>query len=185
MLRILWEFIKNPIYQEDTNLNLNYRTTVFFKLLLIGLAAGILLLTFTSIVQEVLQLDTGTHAIEEMWDNHSLLGVVFLGVVIGPLFEELIFRAPLVLFKNHANFNTIFYLFALVFGYIHLSNFEFSTTTVLLSPLLVAPQIAIGLIFGFIRVRFGLIWAMLLHATYNFVLFLPFIFAKILNIPIE
>lgn len=185
MLPILWGFIKNPSYQEDTNVSLTYRITVFIKLLLSGLATGILLLTFASIIQEVLQVDTGTHAIEKMWDNYSFLTVIFLGVIIGPFFEELIFRAPLVLFKNHANFNYIFYLFALVFGYIHLSNFEINTSTILLSPLLVAPQIAIGLIFGFIRVRFGLIWAMLLHATYNFVLFLPFIAAKILNIPLE
>lgn len=185
MLKTIWEFIKNPTYQKDENTDLKYRIAVFGKLLVIGLGASILLLSFATMIQNIFGLDTGDHAIEEMWDTYSLPMVVFLGVIIAPFFEELLFRGTMVFFKKSSNFKYIFYGLTLVFGYIHISNFEITLTTLLLSPLLVAPQIAVGALFGFIRVRFGLISAILLHATYNFVLFVPFVIAKVLDIPLE
>ncbi len=185
MLITIWEFVKNPIYQEDENTNLRYRISVFGKLLVIGLGASILLLSFATMIQNLFGLDMGDHAIEEMWDTYSLPMVVFLGVLVAPFFEELLFRGTMVFFKDSSNFKYIFYGLTLLFGYIHISNFEITTTTLLLSPLLVAPQIAVGGLFGFIRVRFGLIWALLLHSTYNFVLFIPFVIAKVLDIPLE
>ena len=185
MLKTIWEFIKHPTYQEDENKNLKYRISVFGRLLFIGLITSILLLNLASMIQNIFGLDTGDHAIEEMWDTYSLPMVIFLGVIVAPFFEELLFRGTMVFFRNSLNFKYIFYVLTLVFGYIHISNFEITTTTLLLSPLLVAPQIAVGALFGFIRVRFGLIWAILLHATYNLVLFVPFVIAKVLDIPLE
>lgn len=67
----------------------------------------------------------------------------------------------------------MFYLIALIFGYVHLFNFTINSTTMLLSPILVAPQLSAGLFFGFIRVRFGLLWSIGLHACYNFILIGP------------
>jgi hypothetical protein len=55
----------------------------------------------------------------------------------------------------------------------------------LLSPLLVAPQLTVGVFLGFIRVRFGLNWAIALHAFYNLILVGPAILLKALNPPLE
>ena len=94
--------------------------------------------------------------------------VLFMvAVIAAPLLEELLFRAPITLFQNKKYFKIVFYTFALVFGFIHLSNFEITTNVLLLAPILVAPQIILGGYLGFIRVRFGLIWSILLHASYN------------------
>ncbi|WP_439881159.1 CPBP family glutamic-type intramembrane protease [Pontibacter sp. MBLB2868] len=64
-------------------------------------------------------------------------------------------------------YKVIFYVVALLFGFVHLTNFEYSTTLLLLSPLLVAPQLVGGLLFGYIRVRQGFFWGYALHAGHN------------------
>jgi len=38
------------------------------------------------------------------------------------------------------------------------------------APLIVLPQFAAGLFFGFTRIRYGLPWSMLMHGLYNAVL---------------
>ena len=56
------------------------------------------------------------------------------------------------------------------FGLMHITNFEPSLNIYLLAPILVAPQILIGINLGYLRVRFGLIWSILFHAFYNGIL---------------
>ena len=129
-----------------------------------------------------------------------------MAAVIAPILEEMIFRAPLALFKspltlyikpipfsdwkiefptiqirfleNSKAFKIAFYFFALAFGFIHLSNYEIDSQILLFSPILVAPQLVIGVIFGFVRVRLGLPWAILMHAAYNGILVSLFLLAK-------
>ena len=81
--------------------------------------------------------------------------------------EEIIFRGPLILFKQIKLFKIAFYAIGIIFAYVHLFNFELTTNVILFSPLLVAPQFFVGLIFGYIRIRFGLLWSILLHSLYN------------------
>ena len=64
----------------------------------------------------------------------------------------------------------IFYLISIAFGLIHILNFEPSLNIYLLAPVLVAPQILIGINLGYLRIRFGLIWSILFHAFYNGIL---------------
>ena len=64
----------------------------------------------------------------------------------------------------------------LLFGFVHITNFDFTTSVLLLSPILVLPQLLVGGYFGYIRVRFGLQWSILLHGSYNcFFILLSFI----------
>ena len=107
------------------------------------------------------------HAMKEMMDNFSKTSIFFFAVIIAPLLEELFFRTPITLFANKKRFRTTFYIIAILFGLIHLSNFNITTNTLLLAPILVAPQIILGGYLGYIRVRFGLIWSIFLHASYN------------------
>jgi len=67
-------------------------------------------------------------------------------------------------------FPYIFYFFMLSFGILHISNFTFTNFNfwiVLISPLLVAPQIVLGSILGFIRMRFGFFYSVLFHIIIN------------------
>ncbi|RUT72821.1 CPBP family glutamic-type intramembrane protease [Ancylomarina longa] len=66
----------------------------------------------------------------------------------------------------------IFYLFMLSFGLLHILNFTFTKISfwiVLISPLLVAPQIVLGSILGFIRMRFGFFYSVLFHTLVNLI----------------
>lgn len=185
MLDELIQFAKKPVYQQDENLNFNSRFNILLRLLAISLALSILLLIIASILEQLLNLEIGKHAIDDLFENNSAVEIFFLAVLIAPFLEELLFRAPLFFFKDSVYFPKVFYLFTLTFGYIHISNFQLSTQVWVLSPLLVAPQIGVGLVLGFIRVKFGLIWSIGLHAAYNFILMLPLVIFKILDIPIE
>lgn len=183
--RILY-FIRNPKYVSYSNAISGYKWKLFSHILVLCLVLGILTSMFTSILLEViLKIDLGGHEMEELLANSPLLLVFFLAVVVAPFFEELFFRGGLSLFKNNPNFKWIFYTSAVLFALVHITNFESSTTVYLLTPLLVLPQLILGLLLGYIRVRLGLHWSMLLHACYNGILFLPVVILQLLGIPIE
>jgi len=61
------------------------------------------------------------------------------------------------------------YLTTLIFGLIHIVNFEVEWTifSVLIAPLVVSPQIWLGLMFTIARVRYGWWAGLVLHATHN------------------
>ena len=61
-------------------------------------------------------------------------------------------------------FPAIFWLVALLFGAIHITNYEAAALVML--PL-VLPQFVMGLLLGYARVKFGLWSAILLHAMHN------------------
>lgn len=185
MLKQIWEFFKNPIYQEDTNTDFKYRLTVFGRLLIYTLAISFVLGMVIGSLETLFKLDVGKHAIEDFLDNYSAWFLFGAAVILAPLIEELCFRGPLLFFKESPFFKHIFYLFTFVFGFYHITNFELTTTTLLLSPILVAPQISAGLFLGFIRVRFGLPWAIALHACYNLILVGPVIIMLIFDIQLE
>ena len=175
-------FLKFPDYQVDENRNLKYRLGIFLKLLVLSLALSLILATLIGSVQSFFGLDFGEHAIEALFENYSVLFIFIAAVVFAPLLEEVIFRAPMALFKKSRYFHIAFYTFTLTFGFYHLLNFEVNNTVLLFSPLLVAPQISVGAILGYIRVKFGLLWAIALHAIYNLVLIGPVLLLKLLDL---
>lgn len=185
MLQEVWNFIKNPIYEEDENTDAKHRVLVLSKLLLIALVISIVLGGVIGVVETAFDLDFGKHAIEGALEKFPPWFLVFAAVVLAPLLEEFIFRGPMSFFKDKPYFKYVFYGLTLIFGFYHITNFETTTTILLLSPLLVAPQISVGALLGFIRVRLGLWWAILLHAAYNLFLVGPILVIQILDISLE
>lgn len=185
MLRELLIFLKYPTYRIDENRDFKYRAGVFFRLLWISLALSFILGWLIGGIQVIFDLDFGKHAVDDFFERHSLFLVLLGAVIAAPILEELVFRAPLSLFKQKRQFPYIFYVFTLTFGFYHITNFEMRFTTLLLSPVLVAPQLVVGAILGYIRIRFGLVWAIVLHACYNLILVVPVLLFKTLDIPIE
>ncbi|WP_298764680.1 CPBP family intramembrane glutamic endopeptidase [uncultured Polaribacter sp.] len=168
----LVNYLKNPVLEEDSNTDINYRLKIFGHLLIICLVTGLAISPLFSLLEYLNFIDMSTHKVEEMFANMSKTQVLLLGAVLTPLIEEAIFRAPLTLFKNKRNFKSAFYIFAILFGFVHIFNFEITTNVIILSPLLVLPQILLGGYLGYIRIRFGLIWAIALHGAYNGILIL-------------
>ncbi len=185
MLSDLLSFLKQPIYQEDDNTQWAYRWYYLLHLTLLALGVSIFIGLCTGILQSALGLNLGEHALEEWLDDYSPLGLAFMAVIVAPFLEELVFRGPLLWFRNSRHFKVVFYIMALLFGYVHISNFEMSYQVMALSPLLVAPQISVGLLLGTIRVKFGLLWSMAMHGLYNLVLTAPMVLLKLVNIPLE
>ncbi|MBM1106890.1 CPBP family intramembrane metalloprotease [Aurantibacter crassamenti] len=177
-------FLKKPVFEEDQNTDINYRKKVFFKILIYALVVNIGLSLVIGLLEPVFGFDLGKHAIGDALEKYSLPFLCFAAVVLAPVSEELLFRGPMIFFKDKPYFKFIFWALTLVFGFYHITNFEITTTILILAPLLVLPQIVVGAMLGFIRVRLGLLWAIGLHATYNLILLGPLLLATALDLPI-
>lgn len=184
MLREVWEFFKYPenIILETSLAEKKQR---FVWLLLLAVSFSILSGILLEGISSLFQLDFGTHAAEKLIQEYSAWAIFFLAVVLAPLIEELLFRGPLVLLKNRKNFTYAFYASVLLFGFIHISNFDTINGHYWAIPFLILPQLCAGIFLGFIRVKHGLIWAILLHAAHNLVLVGPLLVYKLLDIPLE
>ena len=168
----LLNYLKNPVLKEDTNYSLMYRLRTFVSLLCISIAFTFFISLVVGMLTSVGILDENKHAMDDYLKNPNTWQLLALAALIAPITEELIFRAPLVLFKRRKYFKIAFYGIGFFFALVHIFNFEINENVILFSPLLVAPQFFLGLIFGFIRIRFGLIWSIFLHSSYNGLLIL-------------
>lgn len=71
-----------------------------------------------------------------------------------------------------SHFKLIFYLSLIVFALIHVSNFEINPKLFIAAPLVTLPQLAGGFMFGYVRLKYGIVYAILLHGANNFLPFL-------------
>jgi membrane protease YdiL (CAAX protease family) len=165
-------YFKDPILEKDTNTTLSYRFNVFFQILVISLLTGIVITPMFALFAELKWVNMENHKVQAQFENMGILQIILLGAILVPIIEEAMFRGPITGFKKPKSFKIAFYTFALVFGFIHLFNFEITTNVLLLAPMLVLPQILLGGYLSYIRVRFGLQWSMLLHGCYNGILIL-------------
>ena len=198
-------FLKNPIEQPDPIQTRKQKAKRLFSLLIIDMAVMITLTPIMYGVEKLGLVDSEKHEITKLINQYPISIIILLLVVIIPFIEELIFRLYLrfkynyvaqsilllssvtgaqnkskleIFLKNFwsKNFKAIFYLSAILFGYVHIFNFEYSTTILLLSPILVAPQFIIGLFLGYLRMKYNLILGYYMHAIHNAIFFIPFIF---------
>lgn len=163
----LISYLKNPVLEQDQNSDLKYRFKIFLHILLISIITGIVISPVFALFEQLNWIDLENHKVEELFKDMSKLKVILLASIVIPIIEELIFRAPITSFKKPKSFKFGFYFFTLAFGLVHLTNFDNTTNVLLLAPILVLPQTLVGAYFGYIRVRFGLQWSMLLHGSYN------------------
>lgn len=169
-------YFKKPVLEKDNSTNLNFKFRKFWHILILCILTSIILTPLFMLIEHFGWVNMDDHAIKQLIDTHSKSFIFFITVVIAPLLEELIFRAPLTLFKSEKTFKAAFYIIAILFGLVHLSNYTITNNVLFLTPILIAPQTILGGYFGYIRVRFGLSWSILLHACYNafFMLFVLF-----------
>ncbi|MEM1120124.1 MAG: CPBP family intramembrane glutamic endopeptidase [Bacteroidota bacterium] len=124
-------------------------------------------------------VEEGEHELINLLDQPLVL--FFMAVVLAPIFEELFFRFPigrwwekfglhpadsaLARWWQH-HFKRIFWVFTIVFAAIHFSNFT-TTVPIYLAPILVLPQLVLGVILGYIRIGWSTRYSMLFHAIHN------------------
>ena len=102
--------------------------------------------------------------------NEYVEVAVFLIFLITAMFaanylKKLSQTKKLDLWKTY--FPIIFYLSAIVFGLIHISNYDGLTIKDPTFILYVSTQIIGGLSLGYIRIKYGLKYSILFHASYN------------------
>jgi hypothetical protein len=74
------------------------------------------------------------------------------------------------------NYRFVFYSTAILFGLLHIFNFNGITlSNIVWTPLLVIPQIIMGLLLGYFRVTYGFIYAVICHSLINTPILFSFI----------
>ena len=172
LFQSLVNYIKQPRLKSLKHIKVQTKLSIVLQTVIICLVIGIFLSVLSSILGFLGVYNPGMHAINKMFEEESKVTILFTAVILAPIIEEVFFRGPLILFSRK-KFKIAFYILAVLFGYMHIFNFEITTKVLLFSPILVLPQMALGLIFGYIRVRFGLLYSMLLHMCYNGVIIIP------------
>lgn len=66
--------------------------------------------------------------------------------------------------------NLIYYASAILFGWLHILNFELNYLNLLLTPILTLPQFFSGLITGYVRLKFGFLYPLTFHIFTNSIL---------------
>ena len=54
---------------------------------------------------------------------------------------------------------------------IHILNINLSLNHLLLSPIILLPHFIAGILYGFIRLKYGFLWGLILHILYNSMVF--------------
>ncbi|QLG47097.1 CPBP family intramembrane glutamic endopeptidase [Costertonia aggregata] len=184
MLEKVWEFFKKPVYETEAH-STPEKISILIKLSAFAVLFSFVLGMAMGILTEIVGFQNEEHAVLEMLESYSPAMIFLLAVIVAPVLEELIFRAPLGLFKKSSFFNMAFYISVFLFGLIHITNFGNIKGYFWLTPILVAPQISAGIFLGYTRVKLGLPWSIILHAAHNLILLGPFIVLQLLDIPFE
>ena len=195
----LWRFIKKPVELSEDKASLQLKIGTCLALFLIQIPPLLVLMSLISGLEQLGLWEEDMHSLQKIFQEMEPVLIFLFAVIVAPLFEEVMFRLILkfrsnflILWSIHIGvalhlgqkrsllktarkvwdkfYGWIFYLMAVAFGLMHIMNFEPSLNIYLLAPILVAPQILIGINLGYLRVRFGLIWSILFHAFYNGIL---------------
>ncbi|MDA7854661.1 CPBP family intramembrane metalloprotease [Cyclobacteriaceae bacterium] len=195
----LWRFIKKPVELSEDKASLQLKIGTCGALFLIQIPPLLVLMALVGGLEQLGLWDEDMHSLQKIFQEMEPVLIFFFAVIMAPLLEEVMFRLILrfrsnflILWSIHIGvalhlgqkrsllktarkvwdkfYGRVFYLMTMAFGLMHIMNFEPSLNIYLLAPILVAPQILIGINLGYLRVRFGLIWSILFHAFYNGVL---------------
>nr|WP_315417734.1 CPBP family glutamic-type intramembrane protease [uncultured Pedobacter sp.] len=99
---------------------------------------------------------------------------LFVALIVHGYFKRLDIRKRLVF--QQKSFGYLFYYAAIIFGLTHLGNIKGLTLSDPTFILFVISQIFTGISLGFIRIKYGLGYSMLLHGFFNFILLLLTVF---------
>ncbi len=189
-------FIRKPEDKINDNQTISHKLKVLGVLLLLEIPVMVALTLIIALIELTGLVDTSAHKINRMLFDYPLFVVFLTAVIFLPFVEEFIFRLYLrfrhnipiqtalainSFFNKESNLKSrvklswdryyfqIFYISALIFGYIHIINYETDIYVWIFSPLLILPQFVIGVFLGYARVRYSLMLGFLLHALHNMI----------------
>jgi hypothetical protein len=104
------------------------------------------------------------------YQRYFYLSTIPLFIVIYYLINRFDFPTDEIENFVKSKFKYIFHLSAIVFGMIHLTNYDtIYWWMIVLIPFLTAPYIAMGYVFGYARMKYGFVNGFLMHSTVNFI----------------
>jgi hypothetical protein len=174
----------NPNHQKITTKK-KWQTLLIFIFIDVLLVIPSVLLIL--LIQEVSNLDLDNHAVSDLANDFGLIALILLGGVLSPFIEEIIFRLPLNYKRNYLfkliglaigretikkywfkHYSAFFYFFIVLFGSVHIFNYKDQALEILLlSPILILPQIIGGTVMAYLRMNLGFFWGFLQHAIFN------------------
>lgn len=111
--------------------------------------------------------------IPEISEPMTFWFMVIIIAGLAPVVEELIFRYPLKFIQNRG-LKVAVYLSSIAFGLYHLSNYANQEILFYaLSPIIVGSQLLGGFLLAYLRLKQGVSWSILAHATFNAMMIIP------------
>ena len=157
-------FIRNPNSPDYKTVSVKQKLT---DVGLYYLIFSVLICVFIGSLVEFLKEFSFLNTLKVIERENVLLHLIFGAILIAPIVEEGIFRLFLGSFRNKHYFKFLFYISAWLFGWIHILNFEFTSSHYVFIPIITLPQTILGLILGYIRINYGFLYGVLLHFLYN------------------
>lgn len=187
-LKDLFGFLKNPKEEQDIDQSTQKKAKRFFSILAIDLSIMILLSLLINGFAKLGWIEIENHKVKLLIELMPIWLVFLLTVIVIPFVEEIIFRLFLKFKRNYflqiiislfpqsktsisrfwtKKFGYVFYISAIAFALIHISNYDSNGKIIYLIPFLVLPQFIMGLFLGYLRVRYNFMLGYFMHALHN------------------
>jgi hypothetical protein len=168
-LGLVFYFLFKVLNLEHKAIHLNFQEKLLYGILLAPIIEELLfrlLLVFNKKNLVILIITTFALLVYFIIGENILKTVLFLllGVIL------------MIVFKYHdqckvyfiRNFKLSFFLIAVIFAFLHFFNFlGVSPSNFLFLPLFIIPQVILGLILGYIRITYGLVYSIFFHVLVN------------------
>jgi len=110
------------------------------------------------------------------WTFSIVASLVLLAALFFLLRKERVFETiDKFCLKNR---RTIFYILLFSFGFLHLNGHDITIKLLLFSPVVVLPHITGGFMLSYVRLKLGIIYAILLHSLNNTIPFVIMYFVR-------
>lgn len=170
---ILMVFVWAPVTEE-----LTFRLGLKYSPYRLSFTAGFVIIVVASFlaesIPEIREWVVGAlSGLSTVGRLAAYLGIVtVIGILLGRWWSyKLPHKRISRFYRKH--FALLFYLSSVVFGLVHIFNYYNLDQFWYLFPLLVIPQTIFGIIFAYIRVYYGLIWAIFSHFIHNAAVSMP------------
>ena len=162
---LLYALLLAPLFEESV-----FRLSLVYSKINLSVSLS---LALTAIITNLMDIRLLT-----IW-GVIIFAVLFIGFIAFFSKTESISQRLNNFWNGH--FTLIFYGFALIFGLFHSINYEFhSFSAYVLAVVFSIPQFIGALFMGFVRIRLGFVWAVLMHILLNGIPFgLSFVFSVI------
>ena len=182
IVKDILRFLKSPKDKLDASKSNSNQWKTLWTVIFIHLLLSVSWKPFKSFIDSMELYESKDHAVGRILENDPWwLIIIVLGIIV-PFLEEIIFRSWLRFpgkwnnnkEENPKIWNTlypyIFYLSAVLFAAVHLTNYPDLSEALWITPFLVITQFIGGVLNGYLRVKQGLASAMVKHMFFNLIL---------------